>query len=183
MSTSLAPENITVGTAYGVGLWTADTETAYPASASADWGVGWSSLGYVADDGLPTLGASTESVDIMGWQSQAALRTVITKRIVTLGFTLIETSPENLALYFDSTAVGDEVPLSATPSNTERMLGIDIRDGDQALRIILFRTMLDSVGDMVFDKGAAVPLPVVFKCLDDGNGEFGTSFRSTVVAS
>lgn len=168
----LAPDEVQVGTANGPGLWIAPAGTAAPDHTSDPWLAPWLSGGYLSDDG-PTVGQSTDTTDLVPWQSRVPLRTVVTSRSITMQFIMWQLNPVNLGLYFDADpptpdADGfiDMIIRSDSPTHLYA-LGIDARDGDRILRFSFTRASLSDAGDMQITAGAAVPLDVTLAALDD----------------
>jgi len=98
---ALDPTQVQVGSNNGPGLYLAAAGTAGPTDTVSAWPAAWNILGYASDDGA-TVGSSTDTNEIVPWQSIVPLLNVITKRLVTLKFTLWQLNALTLALYFDS---------------------------------------------------------------------------------
>jgi hypothetical protein len=162
--TDLTPENVFVGTADGPGLWVAPLGTAAPTDEDEPTG-DWLSVGYISEDETPTVGQEINTEDIGAWQSRDMIRRVLTTRTFTLGFTLIEVNPVSAGLWFDVEDPTDtdgafSVELDTATSQQERAALLSILDGDWLLRFFFARTTLSEAGDVAFDKGNEVPLPV-----------------------
>ncbi len=167
---ALDPTQTMVGSANGVGLWIAPPGTAAP-ELGDPFAAPWRPLGYASDDGV-TQGGDTTSESITPWQSRSPIRTIITEKTRTVGFTLWQLNQDTLALYFDT-----EVPESTDGSYSFDVrtdgggriyaVGVDSRDGDNSIRFVYPRATLDSTGDMALTKGAMVPLEVTLSALDD----------------
>ena len=177
----LDPSKIVVGTAKGPGLYVAPVGTALPTDATTALAAGYEAVGYVAEDGQPTLGQSLSSEDVMAWQSLSALRKILTGKEVTLGFTLMETNPEAMGVYFgtEPPTVTDgafSVDIMANELPPEYVAVVDVADGDTSLRFVLNRATLSENGDTEFSRSAATGFPVTLTGLDDGSGKIGTLF-------
>src|SRR5215831_16625025 len=116
---SLNPAQVQVGTPNGAGIWIAPAATPAPLDCKTAYATPWQILGYTSDDG-PTVGQSTDSTDIIPWQSAVPLRTLITSRSITLQFVLWQLNEQTLALYFDqdvpTPAAGGEIDLDVKSS-------------------------------------------------------------------
>jgi hypothetical protein len=170
---ALDPTQVQVGTNQGPGLYLAPPDTAPPADTAAVWASPWAVLGYISDDG-PTVGQTTDTNEIVPWQSMVPLRTVITKRAVTLQFILWQINEMTVALYFDAdppTPAADGsfvMDVRSDQGGHMYAVGIDTADGDRAMRIVFPRANLTDAGDMQIKRGEAVPLDVKVSALDSG---------------
>jgi hypothetical protein len=171
-ATTLNPAQVQIGTANGPGLWVAPAGTPLPLDCKTAFATPWQILGYCSDDG-PTVGQSADSNEITPWQSIVPLRTIITKKTITLQFVLWQLNEVTLALYFDqdvpTPGAGGEVDLVVKSGAPQHLYAacLDSRDGNQALRIGFTRCSLSDAGDMQIQRGAAVPLDVTLSALDD----------------
>lgn len=170
--TGLNSDQIVVGTARGPGLWIGPIDAEPPQDIDEDWDLdeGWKPLGYASEDG-PTVSSATDSTDLRGWQSLGVLRSIITGRTVTIQFQLLQWNALNLSLYWDidmPTVVGGkfEFAVRSDQSGRRHQMGLDIRDGDNRIRIIFPRVQLQAAGDMNFQRGALAVLDVTFSALE-----------------
>lgn len=167
----LNSDRLLLGTANGPGLWLAPINTAPPTDVTTPWPAGWVSLGYASEDG-PTVSSSTDSTDIRGWQSLGVLRSVITGRTVTVQFQLLEWSAQNLALYWDidvPTIAADgsfQFDVRSDQAGQRHSMGVDVKDGENQVRLIFPRVQLNAAGDMQFQRGALAVLDVTFSALE-----------------
>lgn len=159
--------NVIIGQANKDGLYLAAEGTALPASASAAL-TSFTSVGYISEDGVK-IGMDTNSEDLFVWQSIAPIRTLITQRTITLGFTMVETSPDTLALYFDTakpTGIDTfSLDIPEQPAGIVRAAVIDVKDGDKQLRFCLARTVLSEADEITINRGELVGYPVTLKVL------------------
>jgi hypothetical protein len=169
----MEPTEVQVGTPNGPGIYIAPAGTPAPADTFTPWASPWDVLGYLSDGG-PTVGQSTNSSEIIPWQSLVPIRTVITSRSVTLQFVMWQLNEKTLALYFDADEpVPDPVtgainmPLRTDAPQHLYAVGIDSADAERVLRIAFGRASLSAAGDMNIARGAAVPLDVTLAALDD----------------
>jgi hypothetical protein len=168
----LDSDQLVVGIARGPGIWVAPIGTEMPADIDEDFGEGWDSLGYASEDG-PTVATSTDSEDIRGWQALGVLRSLITGRTVTIQFQLMQWNARNLGLYWDIDAPTIEAdgsfafPVRSDQAGQRHQIGIDVKDGDNEIRLVFPRTQLNAAGDMQFQRSAAALMDVTFAALED----------------
>jgi len=181
MADGLDPTKVIVGTASAAGLYVAPVGTTLPTDATTALAAAYKPLGYVAEDGQPTLGQSLSTEDVMAWQSLSALRKILTGKEVTLGFTLMEANPDAMGVYFGTTppVITDgafAVDISANELPPEYVAVVDVKDGLVAMRFVLNRATLSENGDTEFSRSAATGFPVTLTGLDDGTGKIATLF-------
>jgi hypothetical protein len=171
--TCLNPNEVSVGTNNGPGIYLGPPGTDLPATTSAAFSSeDWSCLGYLSEDG-PTIGSSTDSEQLTPWQSVAPIKTIITSRAVTMQFVMWQLNSETLGLYFDA-----DPPTPATDGSLdfhvrtdqaghEYAVAVDAADGNRVLRIGFGRASLSDAGDMQIQRGAVIPLDVTLSALED----------------
>jgi hypothetical protein len=167
---ALDPTQVQIGANNGPGLYLAPPGTAGPADTVTPWPAAWNILGYASQDGA-TVGTSTDTNEIIPWQSIVPLMTVVVKRLVTMKFVLWQLNELTLGLYFDA---DPPVPVSGALSMQVRSdkpqhlyaVGIDAADTNHAFRVIFPRAVLTDAGDMAIKRGEAVPLEVTLTALD-----------------
>lgn len=170
--TTMNPSEVQVGTADGPGIWLAPPGTE-PPDIGDDWASPWRILGYLSDDG-PTVGTSTDSEQLIPWQSVVPIRDVITGRSITMQFVLWQLNQLTLALYFDQdepTPEADgaiDMELRSDAPAHLYAVGIGSRDAERDFIIAFSRAGLSAAGDMQITRGAAVPLDCTMSALDDG---------------
>ena len=171
-ATVLNPDNVLVGTANGPGIWIAPVGTKAPATVNTAPADPWQTLGYLSEDGVK-VSQSTDSQNIMSWQSKSPLRSFVTSREVSLEFTMLELSKRNFELYFgqkiDDTT--DPAEFSVTvrgdaPAYQYAVL-LDLVDGDLITRLYYPRASLSQAGDMEVTQQGAIGLPVTMAAQDD----------------
>ena len=183
MSTTLDEGSVLVGTNRGPGLWLAPVGTPLPTTTTETMesvDAAWKVVGYVSEDG-PVLGNESSSEDLYAWQSVNPIRSMITQRTMTLGFTVVETTPDSLALYFDTTVptgdwtAGFELGVPDSPTVQQYSAVLDIQDGDdaagKALRFVFERTQLSEGGEIAVSRGALIGYPVTMKVLSSTNNK------------
>jgi hypothetical protein len=165
------PAETMVGTARGVGIWIAPEGTAPPADLDSDFTTPWLSLGYASDDGV-TIGGDTSTESFTPWQSVTPIKTIVTERTRTVGFTMWQLNETTLGLYFDqdlSAETGSEFDFDVRSDSPQQIhaIGVDVADGERRMRLVYPRATIESTGDMTLSKGAMVPLEVTLSALDD----------------
>lgn len=178
---ALLPDNVLIGTANGPGIWIAPVGTAAPTDASTDLPAAWSTLGYLSEDGV-SFGSSVDSESITPWQSKSPVRTIITGRELTAGFTMLEFSAQNAALYFDQPApveTDGEFALEVRSDLAQQMYAIciDVKDTAATVRYHFPRASLSEAGDLEVTASGAMGLPVTLSALDDA-GVLANIFKS-----
>lgn len=183
----LDPNQVTVGTADGPGLWIAPPGTAFPAALAAFSTIpAWKSLGYASDDGV-TIGGDTTTEAITPWQSKTPIRTLVTEKTETIQFVLWQLNQDTLSVYFDTT-----VPAPAAGvinfnvrSDSAPLLwavAVDVKDGVNQFRVGFPRASLESTGDMTITKSTVVPLDITLSALDDA-GVLMTVWSKTAIST
>jgi hypothetical protein len=170
----LDPDEVTIGTASGPGLWLAPAGTAPPATTGGNLGAfttPWAALGYASDDGV-TNGGDTTTEQITPWQSRTPIRTLVTERTRTVQFVLWQLNELTLGLYFDTVVpppVSGVISFDVRSDQPQRIhaVAVDVLDGASQFRIVYPRATLDSTGDMAITKASVVPLDVTLSALDD----------------
>lgn len=176
--TPLNASEVLVGTANAAGLYIAPVGTVLPKDTTTALDPAWKSLGYTTDDGIEQM-MDLETDDIMSWQDKSPVRTVITSRVFSYKFTLLQWNATTLALYMGSPTPTQQadgsfvLPLSMSDVPTEHALLIDINDSGKKIRIGMLRTILTDADSMALQRGQAAPLGVTVKALAV-NGETGS---------
>lgn len=155
-------------------IFSAPIGTALPSRLSEPFGVGWTELGYVTEDGVTwTDGKSMNA--IRAWQSFYDLRRVVESREGTAAFSLMQWNGENVKLAYGGGDIVEDAPgeyryVPPAPSDTgETMLGIEWEDGSKDYRLVLpAGNTTDNVETNVTRTDAAL-LPITFAILgEDG---------------
>jgi hypothetical protein len=173
---SLDPGNIIVGTSDGPGLWVAPVGTTPPVGGAAIDENDWTPVGYISDDETPTLGQELTAENFGAWQASGPVRSKVTDRSFTLGFTVIEHNEVALSMWLDTAeptpdAAGSfSIDLPSGESQPERAAIMQVRDGDTTIRWHFYKTVLSEAGDASYEKGALAGLPITLQVLDTENG-------------
>ena len=171
MATSLAPENVIIGTANGPGIFIAPEGSAAPTDATTALDAAYTTLGYLSEDGV-TFAVSTDSESITPWQSRSPVRTIITGRELTVDFTMLEFNAQNAALYFSQpvpveTDGSFDLDVRSDSSSVTHTVVVDVKDGDVTMRYYFPRATLSEAGDMEITQSGAIGLPVTLSALDN----------------
>lgn len=163
------------GTANGVGLFLAPVGTTAPTDADTALNAAYVGVGYIKEDEAPNISQELATVKIGAWQTATPIKSRITSRTLSLGFTLIEANPMTVALYFsedEPTPTTDEfsIALSSTPAIKEYAAVLQVADGTSLLRIALDKVTLQSTGTIAMNREEPIALPVVLEALDNGSG-------------
>lgn len=153
-----------------------------PAGPYAEWGVDFTDLGLITEDGL------TEALDedrqiFKAWGRNAPVRTQTTNRTSTFQLTFMETSADTLSLYYavpldNMTSSGSGASQYIEfddPDNSEPMyvsLGLDIVDGNYHIRYFIPRAEITDRGDVVSKNDEIHGYQVTFTALLPEDGEY-----------
>lgn len=154
-------------------VYTAPSNTAYPADATSAWGAGWSDLGYISEDGV-TEGYADNSEVIKAWQGGATVRTVITSTDATFHFVCLETNIAVLETYHKGSLLTDDGSTATmnvgAATADERMFGFDVLDGDEHIRIVVPRGEVSERAEITYTSNAAAMYDITVTAYPDANG-------------
>lgn len=180
MTTSLDQSKVLVGSADqettgAIASGTPITDGTSPAnfSAAQTLAAGQAALGYLSTDGITvSTEYSTKSLQEM---NLAKVRTLLTDFSGTIKFTLIQFDLAGAQAAFGADNVTSEtngfhIKLGAhLPAR--RCYTICLKDGDDALIVVIPNGQVTSGADLTFKADEAIELPIEIDCLDDGSGE------------
>lgn len=175
--TALDQTAVRVGTAKGPGLWLAPLGTTLPTDAEGALDAAFYTVGYISDEGVTT-SSDVSTEDLFAWQSSSPIRTLLNERTYSFEFTMVETAPETLAVYFDSTATGDlatglSVPIPDQPEANHYAAVIEGLDGLVTTRLVFGKVTLSDAGDVEMTRSGLQGYPVTLKVLSDpGNAMY-----------
>ncbi len=149
--------------------------TELPTSASAALAEAFKSGGYVDESGV-SLSTTTSTKDIKDW-SGALVRKVLESFAGQLTFTYLEfADEESLRQQYGD----DYVTVDAAKKDIKVAIGnhlgdvqswaIDVKDGDNAVRLLVPRGQVTANGDISFVSNDAVKSQTTLTCYDDGTG-------------
>ncbi len=133
------------------------------------------SLGYLTDDGVAVTDGKT-TTDIGAWQSFYPVRTLVTAREFTVGFTLEQWRGTNLKLAFGGASVSGSSPswkLSPpSPSVIDvKVVVVDWQDGGYLYRLVIQRATLSDNVTFNLQKQNVAGLAMAFKVLAPTSGD------------
>lgn len=134
---------------------------------------GFTDLGYASEDGV-TLTPSIDTEDINAWQSAVPVRRIVTGSSLEIGFTLIQSNPDTLGLYFNAVQVGANFEIPVSPDPLERAIIVDWIDGGENFRLVVPRAQLTDAGEMTLARGEAVGFEMTFTALPPATGPLAT---------
>lgn len=133
----LTPSAVRVGITGKV--FVAPVGTALPTNIASSLNAAFVSVGFISEDALvESLNVTTER--LRAWQRPVGIRTLTTEVEWTFQFSMMETSPLVLDLYYgldDGSSVASGVAttaIKAFPQSVQRAMVIEIEDGDVTTR-------------------------------------------------
>lgn len=149
-------------------IYVAPVGTTLPTDPTASLAAGWSgSLGYVTEDGVQWA-PNFEINQIPAWQSFYPVRTLITGRNISVGFSLMQWNTPSLILAFGGGAVTEpsgNVFRYSPPSASEldeRALIVEWADGDKDYRLVVPKGLVSDLGETQLARTEAAVLPITF---------------------
>lgn len=157
----------------------ADTTAAMPTDAVTPLGTGFTSCGYVSEDGM-SISTDYGIKQIKDW-SKATIRTLLDEFTGEVTFAFVQTDYESLCAIFGADHV---TRVAATSSRGEQLtirIGahlapakayvFNMKDGDARVRVVLPNATPTLDGDLTFVAGDPISWPVRLTCSADANGE------------
>jgi hypothetical protein len=125
-------------------------------------------LGYVSDDGV-TEKRDRSSDTIKGWQNGDVVRELVTEANLTYEFTLLQTNPDTVGLYYGAAVDPADGSLTVVPAATggRKSYVLDVVDGDELIRTYVPQGEITEVGDMVYANGEAIGYHVTVRAYTD----------------
>lgn len=149
-------------------IYVAPVGTALPATPTASLNAAFTdSLGYLTDDGV-SWAPNFEVNQIPAWQSFYPIRTIITGRNITVGFSLMQWNTDTVRLAFgggEVTEPSDNVFKYTPPDASEldeRTLVLDWADGDKDYRLVVPKGLVSDLGETNLTRTDAGVLPITF---------------------
>ncbi|WP_149183950.1 phage tail protein [Streptomyces sp. TRM49041] len=161
--------------------------TAFTDNPSADWGTGWTDLGYTSTDGV-TFSKKDKLDPVETWQSISPARFVYADRDLTLKFSMLQFNEDTLPFFLggkktdfrsDQTANPGvyEFDVPDGPTFDERALGLEFTDGSQVTyRFVIPRGQVTATDDIKLARKAAAMLGVTFTALSPGDNQALATF-------
>lgn len=135
----------------------APTTTSAPTDADTPLDAEWRDVGYISEDGIvEARERSTEN--IIAWQNADVVRTVTTEASITVQFTMIETNPNSVELFYGApiNTVDGSVEINPANSGGRRSVVIDYVDGSKRVRMYLPEAEVTEIGETTLASGSAV---------------------------
>jgi len=161
---ALNPSNVRVGSGENGHVYLAPIGTTAPIDLTTAWAPAWVDLGYLSDDGVE-MEYSTDTEDIMAWQSLNPIRKVLTSVDLTLAFTAIELKSRAVTAYFPDSTITEVTPgtvfrldIPAAPGPAEYAFGFEWHDGDIDHRVVIPRGEVTDRESVTFERGEPVGL-------------------------
>lgn len=139
-----------------------DSLTALPAE--------WRDVGYISEDGVvETRDRSTDT--IIAWQNADTVRTVVTEASMTVQFTMIETNPNSIELFYGRPVFTSDGSVEINPADSggRRSMVVDYADGDDMVRLYLPEAELTDIGDHTLASGEAAGYDVTLTAYPSAN--------------
>jgi hypothetical protein len=160
--------------------WFAPEGTAVPTTAAMTLNVAFKDAGWCTQDGI-ALDSSTDSTDIDGFGSFAAVRTLITKVEQTAKVTFLETNPVAISIYNSlplsggGAVVVDEdlgaINWTTGPARAQRYAAVfDAVDGGNHIRIVCPSVEVTDKEGFSIAQGQPIQYGVTLKTYPDGTG-------------
>lgn len=163
-------------------VYSAPTTAVLPTDANTPVGVEFVDHGYLSEDGVTeTTSRSTEP--IRAWQNATIVREIPTEGDVTYAFTLIETTADNVSLFYGDavdTANGS-VRVRPMQVGDRRAFVIDVVDGTDYIRTVIPDGEVMERGEQVYASGQPVGYPVTIRGYQDENGVAAIKYHSALV--
>lgn len=157
-------------------IYVAPDGTAQPAAVTTVLNAAFgTSLGYLTDDGVAVTDGKT-TTDIGAWQSFYPVRSIVTAREFTVGFTLQQWRGTNLKLAFGGATVTGSAPswrLSPPAASVidVKVLVCDWQDGGYLYRLVVQRATLSDNVTFNLQRSAGAGLGLTMKVLAPTSGD------------
>lgn len=143
--------------------------TTLPVDATAKLAATFKDVGYVSEDGV-TQSMSTDVTDIKAWQGGDVVRKVQTSHDLTYQFSMMESTTENLGLYYADTAASATAVKVTGAQPEHKVWVLELIDGGQTIRVVLPDAQITERGDLTWTNGDAVLYDVTITAYPDANG-------------
>lgn len=160
----------------------ADVGSTLPTTALMALDAAFSELGYIDEDGV-TLTPSTDTTDIMMWQSVTAVKTTLDSASFEINFNMGQVNKTTWGLYFfNSDWVNNfgeaKNTLLSNPGSQEKAVVVTWQDDEEDVtRLVLPKAVLTDREDMQLVRNNATLAGITYKALDY-NGVFGYIFST-----
>lgn len=150
------------------GVYYADTGTTVPTDATSSLAGGFTSTGYISEDGVvQSIGADTTQIKAWGGD---IVRTVQTSHDVTYQFTMIETTDASLAAYYGEDNVSPGAFVIKSGDLPHKVWDLEIADGDASVRLVIPNGQITERGDITYKDDTSIAYPVTLTAYPDSSG-------------
>ena len=162
---ALDADNVVVGVTGGV--FFAPLATVLPVDASTALAVGYLEVGYLEESGVAE-DQPTSNTKIKAWQNAAIVRVVQTEHSATLKFTMQESNPNTLELFYGNyTAGAVDIDGAALPHH---VIVIDVIDGANVVRMVAEDAQITERGTVSYVNAGVASYPVTIECFPGADG-------------
>jgi hypothetical protein len=169
-------------------LYVAPVGTVMPTDLTTPLAAAWLELGYCDTDGLE-LQISTDSADFFAWQTLDPVRTVITSRVLTAHFKLMQRNKDTIPVALGggtlSTTTGVTTYTPPTGADVfERAFVLETQDGSVTDRYRIQRATVSDIGAFSARRDQATVFELTVKALAPASGatwDFITDDANVVV--
>lgn len=135
----------------------AEVSATPPSDAETPLDPEYRDVGYLSEDGVvETRDRSTNN--IIAWQGSAVVRSVISEASISVQFTMIETNPNSVELFYGSPVDASDGSVEIDPGQTggKRSVVVDYVDGDKYVRLHLPQAEVTEIGETTIGSTEAV---------------------------
>lgn len=161
------------------------TATTAPTDADTPLAAGFRDVGYISADGVvETRDRSTSN--IVAWQNSDVVRTVITESSITVSFTMIESNPNSVELFYGAPVDTADGSVDIVPAATggRKSIVVDYVDGTKFVRLYIPQGEVTEVGETTIAGADAVGYEVTITGYPDETlGASAKKFYSALVVA
>lgn len=134
----------------------ADTSETPPTNAESPLVGSWRDVGYLSADGVVEARERSTN-NIVAWQNSDIVRVVTTEASITVQFTMIQTNPDTLELFYGAPVdpVDGSIEIVPRESGGRRSIVVDYVDGDKYVRLYLPNAEVTEVEGPTLQAGEA----------------------------
>lgn len=153
-------------------LYVAPVGTAAPATILVAPSATWLKLGYTTTDGVTFLDGKTLE-PIRAWQEFYPIRNIVTEKVASLAFVLMQWNKDTVPLAFGGGAVVEDAPGAfsyeppAPSVMDERAAILEWQDGAKDYRLIVARVMVSENVETNLVRTAEAGLPITLSVLGE----------------
>lgn len=130
-------------------------------------------VGYISEDGVVEA-RDRSTNNIIVWQNAETVRTSITEASITVNFTMVETNPNSLALFYGASVDGTDGSIEIVPAQTggRRSFVVDYVDGEKFVRLYIPQGEVTEVGEVTLANSDPVGYEVTLYGYPDATSGF-----------